>query len=48
LTNVAANYANWQFNLDGVVPGRVDATMPVTPVQWVVQFSANIPQLTLY
>jgi phage tail sheath gpL-like len=47
ITNVDADYANWVFNLDPTVPGRVDATMPITPVQWVVQFSAAIQQLTL-
>ena len=47
ITNVDADYANWVFNLDATVPGRVDATMPITPVQWVAQFSAAIQQLTL-
>lgn len=46
LQSVATDVARWGFSKSTTSSGRCNATMPVTPTDWFVQFSAKIKQMS--
>jgi len=45
-TALPTDLASWSFNLAASSPGRVNATMPIHPPKWFVQFSGQIKALS--